>query len=125
MLPDMISGAEVVYTDALKPHGSQSGLSRLLGRGAPSSEGSLQSLLKTKKVKALKPVMNQLRLTKSEAEVANMRKAGKLSGKVFTETMKKPYQLEKDMWTDLAYGFRSKGLDGEAYVPVVAGGTVS
>ncbi|KAF2149521.1 xaa-pro dipeptidase app [Myriangium duriaei CBS 260.36] len=123
ILPDLLQGSEVVYTDVLKPHRSQSSLSKLLGHGSTPTDGSLQSLLKAGNVKPLKPVMNQLRLTKSAAEVANMRKAGKLSGRSFTDAMRKSYKLEKDLWTDLGYGFRSRGLDGEAYVPVVAGGT--
>lgn len=68
--------------------------------------------------------MNKLRVKKSEAEVLNMRKAGQISGRVFTESMKTPMETEKDLWTMLDCGFKMGGLDGAAYVPVVAGGTV-
>lgn len=113
----------MVYTDATKP--KKSSFSRLLGNDTTPREGTLQALLKSENVKSLRPLMNEMRLTKSEAEISNMRKAGKSSGRAFTEIMGKQYHLEKDLWNDLAYGFKTRGLDGDAYVPVVAGGTVS
>ena len=82
-------------------------------------------MLKAENVKTLRPVMNELRITKSEAEIRNMRKAGKDSGRAFTDAMGRSYKREKDLWSDMSYGFRSRGLVGDAYVPVVAGGTVS
>lgn len=69
--------------------------------------------------------MNNLRVKKSESEIMNMRKAGQVSGRAFTETMKTPISTEKDLWTMLDTGFKVDGLDGAAYVPVVAGGKVS
>merc|ERR1712093_889035 len=54
--------------------------------------------------------------------ILNMRKAGQVSGRAFTETMKTPMSTEKDLWTMLDTGFKIGGLDGSAYVPVVAGG---
>lgn len=51
-----------------------------------------------------------------------MRRAGQVSGAVLTECMKRSYSTEKQLWADLAHGYRAGGLDGEAYVPVVAGG---
>lgn len=66
--------------------------------------------------------MNKLRLLKSENEIMNMRKAGQVSGRVFTDAMRTQFKTEKDLWTTLDYGFKIKGLDGWAYVPVVAGG---
>lgn len=68
--------------------------------------------------------MNSLRLNKTEAEIGNMRKAGKASGTVFTEAMKTHFDTEKELWASLDYGFKLQGLDGPAYVPVVAGGQV-
>lgn len=79
-------------------------------------------LLQNSTVKQLRPLMNELRLTKSEAELNNMRRAGSISGAVITEAMRNTYKSEKQLWTDLAYGFKTQGLDGEAYVPVIGGG---
>ena len=75
-------------------------------------------------VNALRPLMNKLRINKSEAEINNMRKAGKISGRAFTEAMRQEFTSEKDLWTFLDYQFKINGCDGSAYVPVVAGGQV-
>ena len=66
--------------------------------------------------------MNELRLTKSPAELACMRRAGSISGAVITEAMRHTYTTEHHLWADLTHGFKSQGLSGEAYVPVVGGG---
>ena len=69
-------------------------------------------------------VVRDISTKKSESEILNMRKAGQVSGRAFTETMKTPIDTEKDLWTMLDTGFKIGGLDGSAYVPVVAGGKV-
>ena len=75
-------------------------------------------------MKPLKPIINDFRIFKSDAEIANMRKAGKVSGRAFTEAMKQEWTAEKDLATFLDYEFRRGGCDGSAYIPVVAGGKV-
>ena len=70
----------------------------------------------------LQPVLNKLRVIKSPAEVANMRKAGQISGRAITEAMKRTWQKEKDLHAFLDYHFTVNGCDGPAYIPVVAGG---
>jgi intermediate cleaving peptidase 55 len=68
--------------------------------------------------------MNDLRVFKSDAEIALMRKAGRISGRTFTEAMRHRWNYEKDLEAFLEYGFKRDGCDGSAYVPVVAGGMV-
>lgn len=53
-----------------------------------------------------------------------MRKAGQISGRVFTEAMKQAWTKEKDLEAFLDYRFKARGCDGSAYIPVVAGGKV-
>lgn len=54
-----------------------------------------------------------------------MRRAGQESGRVITDAMRAgPFASEKELWTFIEGGFRMRGLDGSAYLPVVAGGTV-
>ncbi|QGI78179.1 unnamed protein product [Fusarium fujikuroi] len=67
-------------------------------------------------------VMNKLRVVKSEAEVANMRIAGQISGRVITDAMRRPWKREKDLHWFLDYQFAVNGCEGPAYIPVVAGG---
>ena len=68
--------------------------------------------------------MNQIRNLKSDAEIANMRKAGQASGRAFTEAMRRIWTKEKDLAAYIDYRFRTNECDGSAYIPVVAGGEV-
>jgi intermediate cleaving peptidase 55 len=119
-LPDILSSAKSVYTDI--GHGSRRGAFARFISGADAKVDGLAKLLQDTTVKPLKSVMNELRVNKSEAELNCMRKAGSVSGAVITEAMRNSYDTEKQLWADLSYGFRSQGLDGDAYIPVVAGG---
>jgi intermediate cleaving peptidase 55 len=120
VLPDIILGAKTVFTD-IGYGGRKSAFQRFLAGTKSEVDGSAK-LLQNASVQPLRRIMNELRVTKSDAELMNMRKAGIISGAVFTEAMKNQYRTEKQLWADLAYGFRTQGLDGEAYVPVVGGG---
>ncbi|KAI6792246.1 peptidase M24 [Hortaea werneckii] len=122
VLPDIIQGAKQVYTDiGYGPR--KNAFQRFMEGGEPKVDG-LAKLLQNASVKQLRPLMNELRVNKSEAELDCMRFAGAISGAVFTEAMRRTpsYTTEKQLWADLAYGFKSQGLDTEAYVPVIAGG---
>ncbi|KAH9826417.1 hypothetical protein Tdes44962_MAKER10037 [Teratosphaeria destructans] len=121
VLPGIIKGARSVYTD-IGYGAKKSAFQRFLA-GNTSEVDGLAKLLQTATVKQLRPIMNELRVNKSDAELNNMRIAAHTSGLVITEAMKIPHRTEKQLWADLAYGFRTHGLDGEAYVPVIAGGS--
>ena len=81
-------------------------------------------MLGTRKVHALKPVINDVRAFKSDAEIRNMRKAGQESGRAFTDAMGGTWSREKDLGAYLEYRFKCRGCDTSAYVPVIAGGRV-
>jgi intermediate cleaving peptidase 55 len=66
--------------------------------------------------------MNTLRVVKSSAEIANMRHAGRVSGRALTAAMRERFSGEKDLDSFLDYRFKGEGCDGPAYVPVIAGG---
>lgn len=122
VLPRMIKSAKAVYTDIGSTNRAPGALEKyILGTGN-RFEG-IQKALENSDVRSLRHIMNGLRVLKSEAEINCMRRAGSISGRIFTEAMRMRYRSEKQLWTDLAYGFRSQGLDGDAYVPVVAGGS--
>ena len=97
-------------------------LSRFL-QSSTKPEG-LASLLPTSKIHPLNPIINDVRAFKSDSEIANMRKAGQASGRAFTDAMRQAWTREKDLCARLEYDFKSRGCDGPAYVPVVAGGKV-
>ncbi|KAK4549508.1 hypothetical protein LTR36_006505 [Oleoguttula mirabilis] len=121
MLPDLIRSAKAVYTDVGGSGVRKSAFQRFIAGSDPKVDG-LAKLLQSATVKPLRPLLNELRVTKSEAELNCMRRAGSISGAVFTEAMRSHYTREKQLGADLAYGFRTQGLDTEAYVPVIAGG---
>lgn len=54
-----------------------------------------------------------------------MRLAGQASGRAFTDSMKGDFTREKELSAFLQYQFKANGCDGNAFVPVVAGGRVS
>ncbi|GAB7365275.1 hypothetical protein MBLNU230_g6356t2 [Neophaeotheca triangularis] len=119
-LPDLIQGAKEIYTD-LGNNQPRSPFERFL-KGSNSNAPAFQKLLQSSQTRPLNPIMNRLRLTKSPAELTNMRLAGAISGAAFSTAMSQSYTTEKALWNDLSYSFKAHGLDGDAYVPVVAGG---
>lgn len=119
LLTPLLRGAGRIYTDI----GSRAnGGSKSLG-----NRTDLAVLIRTHTraigTSPLQPLVNELRAIKSPAEVANMRKAGQGSGRALTNAMRRAWSREKDLAAFLAYEYTRQGLDGPAYVPVVAGGT--
>ena len=107
----------MVYTDIAKC----SGFGKFF-RNQDVQPNDFQRMIKDSKVRALNPVMNDLRVIKSEAEIALMRLAGKYSGRAFTNAMRQQWTKERDLGAFLDYDFKIGGCDTTAYVPVVAGG---
>ncbi|RDW75173.1 hypothetical protein BP6252_06315 [Coleophoma cylindrospora] len=116
LLPPLINGASEVYTDLVPA----SRFSRFFNPGPDSSP--FEKMLNGKKIMSLRPIVNELRAIKSEAEITNMRMAGKISGRAFTNAMRRQWTKEKDLAAYLEYDFKVGGCEATAYVPVVAGG---
>ena len=119
LLPNLLRGVRTVYTnpevDSLLKAGS----------GSASSAPNFKSVFEmagASRIIPLAPVVAQQRAFKSKAEVANMRQAGRLSGRALTDAMRRSWTREKDLAAFLDYKFHEDGGDGIAYVPVVAGG---
>ncbi|KAI5467704.1 peptidase M24, structural domain-containing protein [Mariannaea sp. PMI_226] len=112
LLPKLLEPAKLIYADFQPSRSNPSSwLWRFFsGRDSRPSRTPLYT------------VMNKLRVVKSDAEVANMRLAGQISGRVITNAMRQPWQREKDLHAFLDYQFIINGCDGPAYIPVVAGG---
>ena len=122
LLKPHIGSATEIYTDIFSQP-KTSVFSRLFSTQSVKAEG-LHKLFESSKVKALRPIINEIRVSKSDAEIANMRQAGRASGRAFTKAMRQAWLSEKDLATFLEYKFRRNGCDASAYVPVVAGGQV-
>ena len=122
LLKPLIGDASEIHTDVIsKPKASV--FARLFSSQSAKAEG-LEKLFDPNKIKTLRPTMNALRVFKSDAEIANMRKAGRASGRAITEAMRHAWTKEKDLAAFLDYKFKRNGCDTSAYVPVVAGGQV-
>ena len=121
LLSPIVSGASKVYTDLFSLDKSQSYFTRFLEGMLAKNEG-LAKILESSKKSPLKDLVHELRNIKSEAEVANMRTAGRASGRAFTEAMRRSWNEEKDLAAFLDYKFKTNGCDASAYLSVVAGG---
>jgi intermediate cleaving peptidase 55 len=127
LMPQMVQDAHVIYTDIPSRDEPRSSLARYLLWHHPDAETGFQQLLRRMKdtsVKPLMPLLSQLRVTKSEAEISNMRNAGRWSGRAFTKAMGQSWSTEKNLHTFLDYHFKINGCEEEAYEPVIAGGKV-
>ncbi|KAI9772374.1 MAG: hypothetical protein M1835_006278 [Candelina submexicana] len=120
-LPSAISNASEVYTDISGRNRGRTMFSKLFS-GPPTKLEGFPKMVETASVKPLRPIMNELRVVKSADEIANMRLAGKASGRAFTLAMGQNFTKEKHLAAFLDYQFRMYGCDTNAYVPVVAGG---
>ncbi|KAG5980127.1 hypothetical protein E4U55_004377 [Claviceps digitariae] len=114
LLSELLQSAKLVYADVQSaPHASSTNsLWRFFSRKNETFPARTP----------LGPIMNRLRMVKSAAEVANMRQAGKISGRAITEAMRRGWTKEKDLHAFLDYQFVVNGCDGPAYIPVIAGG---
>ncbi|KAG9237029.1 xaa-Pro aminopeptidase-like protein [Amylocarpus encephaloides] len=119
LLQPLIDGASDVYTDITT---QPSGLRRFFKSQTQDSSSMFQKMVKDSRLKPLKPLMNNLRVVKSEAEIANMRMAGKISGRTFTNAMRQQFSKEKDLGAFMDYNFKIGGCETSAYIPVIAGG---
>ncbi|KAI1373453.1 aminopeptidase-like protein [Hypoxylon crocopeplum] len=111
-LTDALNGVKSIFTDA-----------ELTKDGTPTKFGNLvRSAVPNATTVPLKSWINVLRAVKSPAEIANMRHAGRESGRALTEAMRRSWKSEKELAAFLEYQYQMSGLDGQAYIPVVAGG---
>ncbi|GAW14024.1 hypothetical protein ANO14919_034160 [Xylariales sp. No.14919] len=113
VLAEALRGMEKIFTDAeLTQYGVETPFGAMVKRAASPKSS----------ISALKPHINSLRAIKSPAEIANMRRAGQESGRAITAAMRRSWAYEKDLAAFLEYQYQTSGLDGQAYIPVVAGG---
>jgi intermediate cleaving peptidase 55 len=124
ILPTILSGATEIYTDIPAFNPGRSSLHRFL-YGPTNASEKLKKMVDYRKVKPLRNILNEMRVFKSEDEVVQLRRVGQASGRAFTETMRQTFTKEKDLNSFLEYNFKVNGCDGSAFVPVVAGGSVS
>ncbi len=97
--------------------------------GRPSREGHFLHLLNTRfpgfGIRNLSPILDELRLIKSERELALIRKATRLSGLALMEAARStvPGIKEHELEAVAKYIFHRHGAQGDAYYALVAAGT--
>lgn len=96
---------------------------------ANAHAATLSELLKRgrKNVRGLRPILDQHRLVKSEAEIKVMHHAARISSRAINGAVAKvgsgePVKTEKTLAKYLEYAFVRGGCDKQAYIPVVASG---
>ncbi|KAI1763367.1 aminopeptidase-like protein [Hypoxylon sp. FL1150] len=113
LLESALKGVTKIFTDA-----------ELTKYGTPTKLGNLvRSTALNASTQPLKSHINALRAVKSTAETVNMRLAGQQSGRALTDAMRESWKTEKQLAAYLEFHYQTSGLDGSAYVPVVAGGS--
>ncbi|KAL1625993.1 aminopeptidase [Neofusicoccum ribis] len=125
VLPEIIRRSKNIYTDLPGNLDHRSAITRYLSGTMYTGDNGFSKALKTvapSAVKPLRPLMNDLRMFKSEAEIRNMRKAGQASARTFTHAMSNDFGTERELHAHMDFGFKMMGCDGIAYIPVVAGG---
>ncbi|HZS10088.1 MAG TPA: Xaa-Pro peptidase family protein [Blastocatellia bacterium] len=94
----------------------------------PSREGAFIQMIRTRfpqyEVRDLTPTLDQLRLIKSERELALIRKATRLSCEAILEAMKstRPGMMEYELDALAKFIFYRNGAQGEAYYSLIASG---
>ncbi|SCU92475.1 LAMI_0E10638g1_1 [Lachancea mirantina] len=96
-------------------------------RQNPSANDTVTDIIKYtgsgNNVRGLKRIVSDLRLIKSPAEVAVMRRAGQISGRAYNQAYAKKIRNERTLQSFLEYKFISGGCEKSAYIPVVATGS--
>lgn len=123
-LPDILHGASHVFTDIPTRAKERSTFTKIVFGSNVSKAQHLGEILDDRNTKPLRAFMNELRAYKSDAEIANLRKAGRASGRGFTDAMRQQWHTELDLEGFLEYQFKKNGCEASAYVPVIAGGEV-
>jgi len=140
-MADALRAANVIYTPHQPAEGGFAARDVLVRANAqaasdpwnnlPSREQSLAALLRTRfprlDVRDLSPILDDLRLIKSEAEIGLMRRAGKLSARAVTEAMKRtrPGLRENDLHAIALYVYHAAGARGEGYRAIVPSGAAA
>ncbi len=75
-------------------------------------------------IQSPRQLLNQLRLIKSEEEIAMMQKAVDITNEAYKKVLASisPNQKEYELEAEIFYNFRKRGADGHAYEPIVATG---
>lgn len=120
LLPGLLAGRELLYLPLDNPEALSIAEEALafaqagLRRGKPALKGWLDS----------RPLIHEMRLIKSPAEISLMRHAAAISAKAHTRAMRvcRPGLSEYQLQAELEHEFVWQGASGPAYSTIVGGG---
>lgn len=121
LLPDLMAGCDRVYY-ALGRHPE---LEAALGRWMNVLRGrARQGIRPPRELVDVSPLLHEMRLRKSAAEVAVMQQAAQVSAKAHVRAMQscQPNRYEYELEAELEYVFRLGGARRPAYGSIVGGG---
>jgi len=121
-LPSFLTSAKHVYLSFPTISGSISGEIRPRQQFQAMVSRYLPFLSFDARYQPLVLRLHEMRSIKSSAEVQCMREAGRISGRVFNEVIRRKLKSESEIEATLEWLFRMGGCQRSAYVPVVAGG---
>lgn len=125
ILADLISSASEVYSDTVSMKSSKTSVfGRIFATlKSESKSKEMSDLLSSQKTKSLAPLLNELRVVKSADEIALLRRVGQATGRSFQDAMRQGgWKSERELMAFLQWRHVSNGCEGNAYVPIVAGG---
>jgi Xaa-Pro aminopeptidase len=120
-LPDLMAGTSAIYY-ALGRHPLYE---KKILRALQQIKGQIRRGLKApEEICDLEPLLSEMRLKKSEAEVVLMHKAADVSVRAHERTMRacRSLQNEQQLEAELLYEFTRGGCRSVAYDPIVGGG---
>lgn len=125
-LPRDLAGAEVVYAlhHNVFQNVSSDPLDGQLTREAHFVHG-IKALCRKAEIRDLSPIISELRVVKSPAEIERMRFAGQLTALAVTEAMRctKPGVMEYQLGAIADYIYLVNGARGGAYPAIIGGGS--
>lgn len=95
---------------------------KVTGRQGPFFSHQLQSLIEKNDILSLQPLVDSLRVIKSENEIDAMRIAAEISAGAYNSAYKRSFVSEHQLHAFLDFMFRHGGCESDAYRAVVAGG---
>lgn len=113
LVTELVKTADFVYAD-LDP--------KITARQGRFFDHHLKPILSGKDVLSLQPLVDSLRVIKSENEIDAMRVAAEISAGAYNAAYKRDFVSEHQLHAFLDFMFRHGGCESDAYRAVVAGG---
>lgn len=120
-LPDFIEGREAIYSAM----GADRAFDNIIMNAVTALNGKVRSGVQAPTALIdVRPILHDMRLIKSPAEIALMRKAAEISASAHSRAIKfcRPGLYEYQLEAEITHEFQRQGARHHAYTPIVGGG---